>query len=154
MDKDIKNNILKTGTSLVGITTKDGVVMAGDRKSTLGGQIVFTKDSKKVVAINNYIVISRTGVASDIELAKKLIRAELKLKELRDKKRPTIHEVANLIAMMSYKNIRQPSMIPSMTANLSTSVIAASIWTLSCNSNTFTFRTRLFKLLDLSIRLE
>jgi proteasome beta subunit len=114
MDEEIKKSILKTGTSLVGIVTKDGVVMAGDRKATAGGQIVMDKNAKKVVSINNYIVISGTGVSSDIELAKKLIRAELKLKELRDKKRPTIHEAANLIAMMNYKNIRQPAMIPFM----------------------------------------
>lgn len=114
MDEELKKNILKTGTSLVGIVCKDGVVMAGDRKTTAGGQIVMNKNTQKVVQINDYVVISGTGTASDIELARKLIRAELKLKELRDKQRPSLKEVANLIAMMSYKNIRQPSMIPFM----------------------------------------
>ena len=114
MDKNIEKNILNTGTSLVGIVCKDGVVMAGDRKSTLGGQIVYTKDTQKVIKINDYIVVSGTGIASDIEFARKLIRAELKLKELRDRKRPTVSEVANLVAMLSYRNIRQPSMIPFM----------------------------------------
>ena len=70
--------------------------------------------SQKVDKINDYLVISGTGVASDIELAKKIIRAQLKLKELQDKKRPTVREAANMIAMMSYKNIRQPAMIPFM----------------------------------------
>jgi len=114
MDAELQKSILKTGTSLVGIVCKDGVVMAGDRKSTLGGQIVFTKDTQKVVKINDYLVVSGTGVASDIDLARKLIRAELKLKELRDKKRPTVKESASLISMMAYRNIRQPSMIPFM----------------------------------------
>jgi proteasome beta subunit len=114
MDEDVKKNILKTGTSLVGIVCKDGVIMAGDRKTTAGGQIVMNKNTLKVVKINDYLVISGTGVSSDIELARKLIKAELKLKELRDKKRPTISEAANLIAMMNYKNIRQPAMIPFM----------------------------------------
>ncbi len=114
MDEDIKKNILKTGTSLVGIVCSDGIVMAGDRKTTLGGQIVSNKNTLKVVQINDYLVISGTGVASDIELARKLIKAELKLKELRDKKRPSIKEAASLIAMMNYKNIRQPAMIPFM----------------------------------------
>lgn len=114
MDADLKKNILTTGTSLVGIICKDGVVMAGDRKTTAGGSIVMSKNTQKVGAINNYIVISGTGTASDIELVKKLITAQLKLKELRDKQRPTVKEAANMIAMMSYKNIRQPSMIPFM----------------------------------------
>lgn len=114
MDADLKKNILTTGTSLVGIVCKDGVVMAGDRKTTAGGQIVMNKNKQKVCQLNDYLVISGTGTASDIELAKKLITAQLKLKELKDKKTPTVKEAANMIAMSSYKNIRQPSMIPFM----------------------------------------
>jgi len=116
MDQDLKKNILSTGTSLVGIVCKGGIVMAGDRKTT-AGSIVMNKDKIKVDAINDYLIISGTGVASDIELAKKLIKAQLKLKELKDKKRPSVKEAANMVAMMAYKNIRQPSMIP-FTAGL------------------------------------
>ena len=114
MDKDLKKNILSTGTSLVGIVCKDGIVMAGDRKTTAGGQIVMSKNTQKVCPINDYLVISGTGTSSDIEVAKKIIKAQLKLKELRDKKRATVSEAANLIAASNYQNIRKPSMIPFM----------------------------------------
>jgi len=114
MDENLKKSILTTGTSLVGIVCKDGVVMAGDRKTTAGGQIVMNKNKQKVDKINDYIVISGTGTSSDIDLAKKLIKAQLKLKELKDKKRPTVKEASNMIAMMSYRNIRQPALIPFM----------------------------------------
>lgn len=117
MDAELKKNILTTGTSLVGIVCKEGVVMAGDKKSTAGGQIVIHKDKQKVAQINNYLVVSGTGIASDIEMFKKLIRAQLRIKELGDKRRPTIKEAANLIANIAYRNIRQPSMIP-FTAGL------------------------------------
>lgn len=112
MEEEIKKNILKTGTSLVGIVCKEGVVMAGDRKTTAGGQIVMSKNTQKVVPINDYIVVSGTGSASDIEILKKILAAQLRLKELRDKRRPSVKEAANLIATISYNNIRQPSMIP------------------------------------------
>jgi proteasome beta subunit len=114
MDENLKKNILSSGTSLVGIVCKGGIVMAGDRKSTLGGQIVYQKDAKKVVQINDYLVTSGTGSSSDIDLLQRISAAQLKLKELRDKKNPTVKEAANMIAMISYKNIRQPSMIPFM----------------------------------------
>lgn len=114
MDEDLKKSVMKSGTSLVGLVCRDGIVMAGDRKATAGGQIIMQKNAKKVVPINNYLVLSGTGTSSDIELAKKMIRAELKLKELRDKKRPTVAESANFIALLLYKNIRQASMIPFM----------------------------------------
>jgi len=112
MDADLKKNVMSSGTSLVGLICKNGVVMAGDKRSTAGGQIVMNKNTQKVVAINDHIVLSGTGSSSDIELLKKIIKAELKLKELKDKKRPLVKEVANLIGMMSYRNIRQPTVIP------------------------------------------
>ena len=118
MDEDLKKNILKTGTSLVGIVCRDGIAMAGDRKATIDGRIVMDKKAQKVIQLNDYIVISWTGSVSDTQLLKKLLAAELRLKELRDKKRPTIKEAANLIAMIAYRSIRQPSMIPFIAGTL------------------------------------
>jgi proteasome beta subunit len=118
MDEDLKKNILHSGTSLVGLVCKDGVVMAGDRRTTLGGQIVSDKTTLKVVPITNYVLVSGTGVASDIEMLRKIIAAQLKLKELKDRKRPSVKESANLIASFAYNNIRQPSMIPFMAGTM------------------------------------
>ncbi len=111
MEQELKNSILKTGTSLVGIMCKDGVIMAGDKRTT-AGNMVMSKTTQKVVPISDYLVVSGTGTASDIEMLKKIIKAELRLKELKSKKRSTVKEAANLIANMSYRNIRQPTMIP------------------------------------------
>lgn len=118
MDNDIQKNIMHSGTSLVGIVCKDGVVMAGDRKVTLGGQIVSDKNTLKVVPITDYVIVSGTGVASDIEMLRKIIAAQLKLKQLKDRKRPSVKEAANLIASFAYNNIRQPSMIPFMAGTM------------------------------------
>ena len=112
MDKELKDSILKTGTTILGIVCKDGVVMAADRQSTLGSGIVYQKDVSKVNQINDYLVMSGCGVASDAHRVPKILNAELKLKELRSKSRPTIHQAASLLSNMSYHGIRQPSMIP------------------------------------------
>jgi proteasome beta subunit len=118
MKDDLSKNIMHSGTSIVGIICKDGIVMAGDRKSTAGGGIVMNKNAQKVVKVNDYIVTSGTGVASDIDMLQKLVGAELRLKELKDRRRPTVKEAANLIAMIAYKNIRQPSMIAFVAGTL------------------------------------
>jgi proteasome beta subunit len=115
--QDLEQNFLKSGTTLVGIVCKDGVVMGADRQST-AGNLVVGKNIQKVIQINDYLVISATGMVADIELQKKVIKAELKLKELKSKRRPTVREAANLIGMMTYRNIRQPSMIPSIVGTL------------------------------------
>ena len=117
MDEDLKKLILKTGTTILGIVCKDGVVMAADRQTT-AGNIVMVKDKKKVYQLNNYLVFSGCGVASDIQRVSKLLTAELKLKELRSKSRPTVKQAASLMATMNYSGIRQPSMIPMQVGSL------------------------------------
>ena len=72
MSEELKNSILKSGTTILGIVCKDGVVMAGDRQSTLGERIVASKTSQKVRKINDYIVISGTGSVSDIQRTEKI----------------------------------------------------------------------------------
>ena len=42
----------KTGTTTVGLVCKDGIVLAADKKVTLGGSIVSSKKFEKVVIIN------------------------------------------------------------------------------------------------------
>jgi len=117
MDAELKNSILKTGTTVIGIVCKDGIVMAADRQVT-AGNLVMSKNTKKVIQINDYIVSSWTGGAADAQRLGKLVSAELKLKELKSRSRPTVKESANLTASITYSQIRQPSMIPNIVGTL------------------------------------
>ena len=112
MDKELKDSILKTGTSLVCLVCKDGVVMASDRQVTGGSSLVIDKNFSKTNQINNYLVVSWAGQVSGAQRLSKLIAAELKLKELRSKSRPSVKQAANLVSSMAYSGIRQPSMVP------------------------------------------
>ena len=111
MDEDLKNSILKTGTTILGIVCKDGVVMAADRQIT-AGNLVMSKNEQKVFPINDYLIMAGCGVAGDIQRVPKLISAELKIKELRSKSRPTVKQAASLLMNVNYNGIRQPSIIP------------------------------------------
>ncbi len=117
MDQELKNSILKTGTTVLGIVCKDGIVMAADRQVT-AGNIVMNKNTPKVVQVNDYLVVSWTGGAADAQRLGKLIAAELKLKELKSRSRPTVKQAANLTGSISYSSIRQPSMIPNIVGTL------------------------------------
>ncbi len=117
MNQEIANSVLKTGTSILAIVCKDGAVMGADRRVT-AGNIVLSKDTPKVRRINDYLVVSFCGQAADALLSEKVIAAELRLKELKTKIRPTVKEAANLIGMMYYRNIRSPSMIPHIVGSL------------------------------------
>ena len=117
MDQELKDSILKTGTTILGIVCKDGVVMAADRQVT-AGNIVMNKNAPKVVQINDYLVSSWTGGAADAQRLGKLLSAELRLKELKSRGRPTLKQAANLVGNITYQNIRQPAMIPFQVGSL------------------------------------
>jgi len=97
MDAELKNSILKTGTTILGIVCKDGVVMAADRRGTAGG-IVMGKNMEKVFPINDYLMIAGCGLAVEIQKVPKYLAAELKLKELRSKTRPSVKQAVNLLS--------------------------------------------------------
>lgn len=102
---------LKTGTTTLGIVCKDGVVLAADKRATAGGFIA-SKDVDKVVQINDTLAITTAGSVSDIQLFIKLLRAELKLKNIKTNRVHTVKEAANLASRMVYDGARQyfPSM--------------------------------------------
>lgn len=117
MDEDIKNSILKTGTTILGIVCKDGIVMAADRQVTMGN-LVHRKDTDKVFPINDYLVFAGCGIAGDIQRVPRFLTAELKLKQLKSKSRPTVKKAANLLFQIAYSGIRQPSVIPQQVGSL------------------------------------
>ena len=117
MDDEIKQSILKTGTSIVGIKCSDGVVLASDRKVT-AGNIVVGKNFNKIIAINDRVLAAITGGVSDAQFLMRLVAAELRLKELKARQAPSVEESASLLAYITFRNIRTPSMIPSIVGTL------------------------------------
>ncbi len=119
MDEDLKKQIRKTGTTTIGIVCKDGIVLAADKRGVFGSNdgvsYIASKNEEKIQAVNDRIIVTTAGVASDLQKVIKLTRAELKLKELRSKQMPSIKEAANLFSTIVYQNIRQFSPIPGIT---------------------------------------
>jgi proteasome beta subunit len=102
---------LKTGTTTLGMVCKDGVVLAADKRATAGNLIV-DKRADKVHILSDDFAVTIAGTVSDAQLVIKLIKAELKLKEVKTNKKPTAKEAANLLGGLLYASIRRPSMLP------------------------------------------
>lgn len=109
-----KNEVLKTGTTTIGVVCKDGIVLAADKRTTAGHMIVNGK-TEKIIQVNEDIALTTAGNVSDSQLLVKLLKAEIKLKEMRTNRRPGVKEVANLCAGMIYNNIRRMSTIPGIS---------------------------------------
>jgi len=119
MDSELTKHIRKTGTTTLGIVCKDGIILAADKRGTYGGDsgvsYIAGKNEVKVEKVNDYIIVTIAGVASDLQKVIKVIRAELRLKELRSKEKPSVEQSANLFASLVYQNIRQFTTIPGIT---------------------------------------
>ncbi|HLD15199.1 MAG TPA: proteasome subunit beta [Candidatus Nanoarchaeia archaeon] len=108
----------KKGTTTVGLVCKDGIILAADKRATLGGHIISNKNMDKVLKITDNMAFTTAGLVSDIQLITKLIKAELTLKRIRNNRETTVKEAANLLGSIMYQNIRQFSTIPGIVAFL------------------------------------
>ena len=97
---------LKTGTTTIGVVTKEGIILAADMRATAGNLIV-NKKVEKVQPISDSMAMTWAGSVSEVQLLTKLVKAELQLKRLRTNREPTVVESANLLAGLVYRNIRQ-----------------------------------------------
>ena len=113
MENDMK---LQKGTTTVGIVCKDGIVLAADKRATAG--FVVNKHTQKIHRITDRMAVTMAGLVSDAQLLVKLIRAEVKLKDLQTLRTSTVKETANILAGMLYMNLRKMSMVPGIVAFL------------------------------------
>jgi len=110
----MSENILKTGTTTIGIRFKDGVILAADKRAT-AGHLIAQKDTEKVQNVTPNIAVTMAGNASDGQLLIKIARAELKLRTLKTDQQLYVKEAATFMSRMVYNNIRKPSMMPGVT---------------------------------------
>lgn len=107
-------NTLNTGTTTVGLVCKDCIILAADKRAT-AGNFIANKNIDKVLPVTERIAITTSGTVSDIQLLTKILKAELKLKNIRSDREPTVKEAAMLLTDIVYNNIRKYSTIPGIT---------------------------------------
>lgn len=112
----VNDKILQTGTTVIGVATKDGVVIGADKRVTAGGIWIAHKKFEKIAIITDKIAVATAGNVSDVQLLLKITKAELRLKQLRTKVEPSVREAANLFATLTYENIRKLSPLIAITA--------------------------------------
>ena len=98
---------VKKGTTTTGIKCVDGIVLAADKRVTLGGRIIANKRFDKVFPLTDNIALTIAGQVSDAQLITKLLKAELKLKKIRTGRDSTVRGVASLLGTIVYQNVRR-----------------------------------------------
>jgi proteasome beta subunit len=97
-------NIAPHATTIVAITSAEGVVMAGDRRATMGN-LIASRDIEKVFAADPYSLVGMAGTAGvGIELVR-LFQVELEHYEKIEGAMLSLHGKANRLATMIRNNL-------------------------------------------------
>ena len=85
------------GTTTVGITCKDGVVFASERRASMGN-LVAHKVAEKIFKIDDHIVTTIAGSVGDAQSLMKVIEAEVSLYQMRNNDAISVKAAASLTA--------------------------------------------------------
>ena len=96
MDEE-KPEVRKTGTTTVGLICKDGVVLAAEKKSTMG-YLVASKESEKILPIADHIAMTIAGVSGDAQTLARYMKAELKLFEIQNQRKISVKGACILLS--------------------------------------------------------
>src|SRR6056297_1093883 len=86
----------KTGTTTIGITTSEGVVIATDMRASLGGRFVSNKNVQKVEQIHPTAALTLVGSVGGAQSFIRSLRAEVNLYEARRGEGMSIDALATL----------------------------------------------------------
>jgi proteasome beta subunit len=92
-------------TTIVGIRTKEGVVLGSDRRASKGF-FIGSKITQKITKVDDTLAVAIAGQLSDADYMVKLVKAERRLVELRRGFPVTVKESARLIANQAYSGLK------------------------------------------------
>jgi proteasome beta subunit len=92
-----KEDVTKTGTTTVGLTTNEGVVLATDRRASLGN-MVSSKQAQKIAEIHPRGALTISGAVSAAQTLISNLRAEVDLYEARRGEEMSMQALSTLTA--------------------------------------------------------
>jgi len=101
-------NALK-GTTTVGVTFKNGVVIAADKRAS-AGTFIASKRAKKIHNITDKIVFTISGLVADAQVLVKWVRSQVMSLIYSTEREPLVSEVTSLTATVLHSNFR--SLLP------------------------------------------
>ena len=106
-------------TTIVGIKTKDGVVLGSDKRASKGF-FIGSKIVQKIAKIDDTLAVAIAGQVSDAEYIIKVAKAERRLMELRRGFPLSTRESSRLIANLAYSGLRnyQPYYVELLVAGV------------------------------------
>lgn len=98
--ENTSGNILK-GTTTVALTCKDGVVLATDRRATMGYYIA-SKTAKKLFQIDDHLAATIAGSVADAQRVMDSLQAEVRIFKIRNGAPMRVKSAANLLSTILF----------------------------------------------------
>ena len=93
MSEDVK----KTGTTTLGMVCKDGVIIAAERRATMG-TLIAHKATKKLYKIDEHLALATAGLVGDLQVLSRYLSAEVNLYRLKRDRNIPIKSAATLMS--------------------------------------------------------
>ena len=97
MDQSVQEMSTKTGTSTLGITYRNGVVIGADHRATMGNFIA-NKNVQKLFLVSDRIALTTAGLVGHAQRLARMLRAEIALYELKREIPMTVKVAATMMA--------------------------------------------------------
>lgn len=95
------------GATVVGITFKDGVLLAAEKRFSYGTYVV-SRSSKKVFKVTEKVGAACAGMVADMQVLVREVAAYIKLKELELRRELPPHSVAKLMGVLMFERRYAP----------------------------------------------
>jgi proteasome beta subunit len=92
-----RDKALSTGTTTVGLVCSDGIIMASDRRATMG-YFIANKDIQKIYQIDDHLSMTIAGGVGDAQALIRLMKAEASLYKFKHGKPITVMAAASLLS--------------------------------------------------------
>jgi proteasome beta subunit len=105
--------VRKTGTTTVAIVCKDAIVLAADKKATMG-YLIASKETEKILPLDEHIAMNIAGVSGDAQALARYLKAEFKLFSIQNGRKIPVKSAAALLSNILQGNKFYPYFVQLM----------------------------------------
>jgi len=101
------SHLVKTGTTTLAIAAPDGVVMATERRATMGN-LIGHKDTQKLFAIDTHLALTTAGLVGDAQMLARHLQAQAQLYRFKRDRPLPVRGAATLLGNILNQSRFQP----------------------------------------------
>ncbi|MFN3805089.1 MAG: archaeal proteasome endopeptidase complex subunit beta [Pyrobaculum sp.] len=98
---------IQIGATAVGIKTKEGVVLAAEKRVSYGFYTLSTS-GKKVFLVNDRLAVASAGIIADMQTLARVLKVNARAYELETRKKPTVRAMAALLSAIMFNRRFMP----------------------------------------------